>query len=167
MFISFVVAFACCLACLQWVSSRLGVAAKTIDWKLSDPDSEFHFGEESAKYVIYRLIGNDMPPLQMVSRFLQTFTFTACCNSQVLVRLASCDGTPSMPFRMKLTCLVGAVFCIDPAARSRISMFLGVHERWILNRIWNETELGLLYTTLLRNGVNRRDILVRCFDLGM
>jgi hypothetical protein len=41
-----------------------------------------------------------------------------------------------------------------------------LQERWILNRIWNETELGLLYTTLLANGVNRRDILVRCFDLG-
>lgn len=57
----------CCVLLSQWAA---GVGAKTIDWKLSDPDNEFHFGEETAKYVIYRLIGNDMPPLQMVVRLL-------------------------------------------------------------------------------------------------
>lgn len=44
-------------------------------------------------------------------------------------------------------------------------IFPGAQKRWILNRIWNETEFELLYYTLINNGVNRRDIIARCFDI--
>ncbi len=42
--------------------------------------------------------------------------------------------------------------------------FPGAHKRWILNRIWNETEFTLLYRSLIANGVQRKDIITRCFD---
>jgi hypothetical protein len=60
-------------------------SAKTIDWKLSDPDNEFHFGEESAKYVLYRLIGNDMPPLQSVSPRAFPVNYSSCCSNFTLL----------------------------------------------------------------------------------
>jgi hypothetical protein len=44
--------------------------------------------------------------------------------------------------------------------------FAGAHKRWILNRIWNETEFTLLYGALISSGVNRRDIITRCFDVA-
>lgn len=43
--------------------------------------------------------------------------------------------------------------------------FHGVTKRWILNRIWNETDYQGIYADLLNAGVNRRDIVNNCFDL--
>lgn len=100
-------------------------SSTTTLWKADDTEEAFQFGEKMTKYVIYRLIGNDMPPLQMTGQ-LRWNTEYALKNE------------PQLP---------------------------GVQKKWILNRIWNETELHLLYSTLLRYGVNRRDIIVRCFDL--
>ena len=45
--------------------------------------------------------------------------------------------------------------------------FPGADKKWILNRIWNETEFSLLYSSLIRSGVERDDILLRCFDLNV
>ena len=45
--------------------------------------------------------------------------------------------------------------------------FPGARKRWILNRIWNDTEFGLLYDTLIDSGVKRKDIVVRCFDIDI
>ena len=74
---------------------------------------------------IYRLIGNDMPPLQMVGQLRW--------NTQYALD-----------------------FEVD---------FPGARRRWILNRIWNDTEFRAIYSGLLAEGVHRRDILLRCFDL--
>ena len=90
---------------------------------IEDPD--FIFGGEQATYVIYRLIGNDMPPLQTIGQLRW--------NTEYALR-----NEPTLQ---------------------------GVHKRWILNRIWNETEFALIYQTLISNGVNRKDILLRCFDI--
>jgi len=34
-------------------------------WKHSFEDPDFRYGDEEAKVAVYRLIGNDMPPLQV------------------------------------------------------------------------------------------------------
>lgn len=74
---------------------------------------------------IYRLIGNDMPPLQLVGQLRW--------NTQYAL-----DYEPQ---------------------------FQGARKRWILNRIWNETEFAAIYSSLIFAGVHRRDILLRCFDI--
>lgn len=89
----------------------------------SEPD--FRLRNEGSSIVIYRLIGNDMPPLQTVGQLRWNTLYTLANERN----------------------------------------FPGVRKRWILNRIWNETEFELLYSELLRGGVHRRDILTRCFDL--
>ena len=83
------------------------------------------FAQEIEKDVVYRLIGNDMPPLQTLGQ-LRWNTKYALQNE---------------------------------------ALHHGVHKRWILNRIWNETEYELIYKELVGMGVNRRDILSRCFDI--
>jgi hypothetical protein len=40
-------------------------APKAAGYKAYIKDPEFQYGDESAKVVIYRLVGNDMPPLQV------------------------------------------------------------------------------------------------------
>lgn len=40
-------------------------APRAAGYKAYIKDPEFQYGDESAKVVIYRLIGNDMPPLQV------------------------------------------------------------------------------------------------------
>lgn len=42
--------------------------------------------------------------------------------------------------------------------------FPSAQKRWILNRIWNDTEFRAIYSTLLSRGVHHRDMLLRCFD---
>ena len=74
---------------------------------------------------LYRLIGNDMPPLQLVGQLRW--------NTQ---------------------------YALDYERD-----FQGARKRWILNRIWNETEFAAIYSSLIVSGVHRRDILLRCFDL--
>jgi len=91
--------------------------------RIDDPD--FRFGDEPKTVVIYRLIGNDMPPLQTLGQLRW--------NTQYAL-----DNEPNFP---------------------------GAQRKWILNRIWNETEFELIYTSLVRAGVERKDILARCFDL--
>ena len=88
---------------------------------------EFRFGNEPENHriAIYRLVGNDMPPLQTYGQ-LRWNTEYALKNERI---------------------------------------FPGAHKRWILNRIWNETEFENIYFTLISNGVHRRDIIARCFDI--
>jgi hypothetical protein len=43
--------------------------------------------------------------------------------------------------------------------------FHGVTKRWILNRIWNNTDYEGIYSDLLSAGVKRRDIISSCFDI--
>ena len=74
---------------------------------------------------IYRLIGNDMPPLQQIGQLRW--------NTQY-----------AMDYEVD---------------------FPGARKRWILNRIWNDTEFRAVYSGLIADGVHRRDILLRCFDL--
>lgn len=90
-------------------------------------DPTFVFGDEKPEVAIYRLIGNDMPPLQERGQ-LRWNTKYALLNE------------PHFP---------------------------GARKRWILNRIWNETEFELTYRVLLAAGVNRQDIIVRCFDFSV
>jgi hypothetical protein len=90
-------------------------------------DPNFIFGDEKLDVVIYRLIGNDMPPLQERGQLRLNTKYTL-------------HNEPHFP---------------------------GARKRWILNRIWNETEFELLYRDLIAAGVNRRDIIVRCFDYNV
>jgi Alginate lyase len=93
------------------------------DHYINDPD--FRYGVAQPPVAIYRLIGNDMPPLQMRGQ-LRWNTQYALNNEK---------------------------------------LFQGGTKRWILNRIWNETEFELIYGALIRAGVHRRDIVARCFDI--
>jgi hypothetical protein len=43
--------------------------------------------------------------------------------------------------------------------------FYGVTRRWILNRIWNNTDYEGIYGDLMSAGVKRRDIISNCFDI--
>jgi Alginate lyase len=88
-------------------------------------DEDFRYGDEAEPVAIYRLIGNDMPPLQKRGQ-LRWNTQYALDNEK---------------------------------------WFHGATKRWILNRIWNETEFTLIYGSLIKAGVHRRDILARCFDI--
>jgi anti-sigma28 factor (negative regulator of flagellin synthesis) len=90
---------------------------------IEDPD--FIYGTEKPSVAIYRLIGNDMPPLQSVGQLRW--------NTQ---------------------------YALDNEKH-----FDGASKRWILNRIWNETEFELIYGSLIKAGVHRRDIIARCFDI--
>lgn len=90
-------------------------------------DPEFRFGGTRQNVALYRLVGNDMPPLQSLGQLRW--------NTQ---------------------------YALDNEAN-----FPGADKKWILNRIWNETEFSLLYSSLLRSGVARDDILLRCFDLNL
>jgi len=83
------------------------------------------FSQELPPVAIYRLIGNDMPPLQQVGQLRW--------NTQY-----------AMDYEVD---------------------FVGARRRWILNRISNDTEFRTIYSGLLADGVHRRDILLRCFDL--
>jgi Alginate lyase len=89
-------------------------------------DPEFRHGTEPVPIAIYRLIGNDMPPLQSRGQLRW--------NTQ---------------------------YALDNERQFRLTQ-----KRWVLNRIWNETEFELIYGSLIKAGVHRRDILVRCFDLN-
>ena len=40
------------------------------------------------------------------------------------------------------------------------------HTKWVLNHIWNETEFKNIYSALISSGVNRRDIILQCFDMS-
>lgn len=95
------------------------------DWRIKDSNHEFVFGDEPAKYAIYRLIGNDMPPLQTRGQLRWNTKYAL-------------DNEPNFP---------------------------GVHKKWILNRIWNDTEYSLLYADLINAGVKHRDIISRCLNL--
>jgi hypothetical protein len=86
---------------------------------------DFEYGNPSGKIVIYRLIGNDMPPLQQRGQLRWNTKYAL-------------DNEPH---------------------------FHGVTKRWILNRIWNDTDYTGIYADLLGAGVNRRDIISNCFDL--
>ena len=90
-------------------------------------DPEFRFGGIRQNVALYRLVGNDMPPLQSLGQLRW--------NTQ---------------------------YALDNEAN-----FPGADKKWILNRIWNETEFSLLYSSLIRAGVERSDILLRCFDLNL
>ena len=90
-------------------------------------DPEFRFGGIKQNVAVYRLIGNDMPPLQSLGQLRW--------NTQYAL-----DNEPNFP---------------------------GADKKWILNRVWNETEFSLLYSSLIRAGVERDDILLRCFDLNL
>ena len=74
---------------------------------------------------VYRLIGNDMPPLQSSGQLLRNTLF---------------------------------------ALKNEPEFTDGI-KKWVLNRIWNETMFGQLYDSLISHGVNRRDILIRCFQI--
>jgi hypothetical protein len=89
-------------------------------------DADFEYGYPSGKIVIYRLIGNDMPPLQQRGQLRWNTKYAL-------------DNEPH---------------------------FHGVTKRWILNRIWNDTDYTAIYADLLGAGVNRRDIISNCFDLN-
>ncbi len=91
----------------------------------STKQPDFLYGDDPNEVVIYRLIGNDMPPLQ----------------SRGQLRWNTEYALTSEPH------------------------FQGAHKRWILNRIWNATEFELIYEVLIENGVARRDIISRCFDI--
>lgn len=86
---------------------------------------EFQFGSIRPYIAVYRLIGNDMPPLQSTGQLLLNTKF----------------------------------------ALQHESHFEGGIKKWILNRIWNETNFKIIYKTLIDNGVSRKDIIVRCFDI--
>lgn len=75
-------------------------------------------------FAIYRLIGNDMPPLQSRGQLRWNTKYTL-------------DYEPQ---------------------------FEGVTKRWVLNRIWNETEYTLIRNELLEAGVKPQDIVSYCFD---
>ena len=90
-------------------------------------DEQFRFGGLQQEVAIYRLVGNDMPPLQSLGQLRW--------NTQ---------------------------YALDNE-----SNFPGADKKWILNRIWNETEFTLVYSSLIRSGVERTDILLRCFDLNL
>jgi Alginate lyase len=94
-------------------------------WKVFISDPEFRYGDEVPPVAIYRLIGNDMPPLQ--SRGQLRWNTQYALNNEKL--------------------------------------FNGATKRWILNRIWNETEFEMIYGSLVKAGVHRRDIIARCFDI--
>ena len=87
----------------------------------------FIFGNEKPRIVIYRLIGNDMPPLQQIGQLRWNTKYAL-------------DNEVTIP---------------------------EVSHRFILNRIWNETEFSLIYSALVSSGVHRRDIIVRCFDVNI
>lgn len=89
-------------------------------------DNDFVFGDEPSKYAIYRLVGNDMPPLQTRGQLRWNTRYAL-------------ENEPNFP---------------------------GVHKRWIINRIFNETEFKMLYSDLVSQGVLRRDIIARCLDLS-
>ena len=94
--------------------------------KNDTPPSNHHiYAQEDI--AIYRLIGNDMPPLQSIGQ-LRWNTLYAVQNENKLV---------------------------------------GAKKKWILNRVWNDTEFGLLYESLVDSGVKRKDIVVRCFDIDL
>ena len=88
---------------------------------------DFEIGDSSfkGKTVIYRLIGNDMPPLQQRGQLRWNTKYAL-------------DNEPH---------------------------FHGVTKRWILNRIWNDTDYTGIFSDLLGAGVNRRDIVNNCFDI--
>ena len=92
---------------------------------VKSPDFEIGDASFKGKTVIYRLIGNDMPPLQQRGQLRWNTKYAL-------------DNEPH---------------------------FHGVTKRWILNRIWNETDYQGIYSDLLNAGVNRRDIVNNCFDL--
>ena len=92
---------------------------------VKSPDFEIGDASFKGKTVIYRLIGNDMPPLQQRGQLRWNTKYAL-------------DNEPH---------------------------FHGVTKRWILNRIWNETDYQGIYADLLNSGVNRRDIVNNCFDL--
>jgi hypothetical protein len=73
---------------------------------------------------IYRLIGNDMPPLESRGQLRWNTKYAL-------------DYEPQ---------------------------FEGVTKRWVLNKIWNETEYTLIRNELLAAGVQPTDILSYCFD---
>ena len=100
------------------------VCGIAIAWQSRISDENFIFGNERQTIVIYRLIGNDMPPLQGP---MQTYL-----NTKYTLKYE-----PNFP---------------------------RVQKRWILNRIWNDTNFDSMYNLLLGFGVHRRDILARCFD---
>ena len=102
----------------------------TISWciadeRISDPNFDVGDTRNTGKTVIYRLIGNDMPPLQQRGQ---------------------------LRWNTK--------YALDNEAK-----FPGVVKRWILNHVWNDTDFRGIYSDLIASGVNRRDILTRCFDL--
>jgi hypothetical protein len=78
------------------------------------------------RFAIYRLIGNDMPPLQSRGQLRWNTKYTL-------------DYEPE---------------------------FEGVTKRWVLNRIWNETEYTLIKNELLEAGVKPEDIVSICFDFN-
>ena len=84
-------------------------------------------GHPDEDIAVYRLIGNDMPPLQSIGQ-LRWNTLYALHNENKLI---------------------------------------GARKKWILNRIWNDTEFGLIYESLVDLGIKRKDIIVRCFDIDM
>jgi hypothetical protein len=105
--------------CVLWRDSiHVGAMQTTI----TDPN--FEFGDEKYDVAIYRLIGNDMPPLQETGQLRWNTVYTLLHE-------------PHFP---------------------------GAKKKWILNRIWNETEFELLYRALLAHGVSRQDIIIRCFE---
>ncbi len=112
----------CVLSVILFVSQRAW--ASLSGSVITDPN--FVFGNEPHHVSIYRLVGNDMPPLQQRGQLRWNTEYA----------------------------LVNEV------------KFLGAQKKWILNRIWNETEFSLLYGTLLQNGVKRQDIISRCFDFS-
>jgi hypothetical protein len=90
--------------------------------------SDFEFGDASnaGKIVIYRLVGNDMPPLQERGQLRWNTKYAL-------------DNEPHLH---------------------------GVTKRWIMNRIWNNTDYRGIYGDLLSAGVKRRDIISNCFDIN-
>ena len=92
---------------------------------VKSPDFEIGDASFKGKTVVYRLIGNDMPPLQQRGQLRWNTKYAL-------------DNEPH---------------------------FHGVTKRWILNRVWNETDYQGIYSDLLGAGVNRRDIVNNCFDL--
>lgn len=114
-----------CFKCIYNVFFVIFMILKKSDVKGSS--SNFQYGDSNFKnkIVIYRLIGNDMPPLQQQGQLRWNTKFT-----------------------------------IDNE-----NIFHGVTKRWVLNRIYNDTDYTGIYGDLMKAGVNRRDIISNCFDL--
>lgn len=112
------------LCCLVQVYGEKSVEKKAPEKKIVHASEKK--GVQRGAIAVYRLVGNDMPPLQSQGQ-LRMNTQYALKHEQIAFK----SGT----------------------------------KRWILNRIWNETEFSLIYGSLIEAGVQPKDIVLRCFDI--